>query len=354
MAALHFHSIAEMTTGRKLTAASGGRLVGCDNLESGSELFLISDSYQERASLISLTHGAACTADAKSGELAVVRKHIMAHEIFCIVPAEGVTFCLKSAHGRFVTNSTDGFTATGLSITGAVRFCLKEPLLDQIKIDVMLGFEKLSSLIDYNPAYVEREIARFNAAVQQKLRREEPVIVLVGPGPNVRDECLHITTGVSPVLMRSGWLQSHDDKYFSFNADRDWGIPDSIVDFIYHEDVFEHISQKSQLKLLAESFRVLKPGGVHRINTPCLREAMRAHSKFTAGAKGVYEAEWDRWGHTILVSHPIMREYSEIVGYSRCFSAVPNFSLSPYFRSDTRPNGDRHPVFGNMIVDLVK
>lgn len=64
--------------------------------------------------------------------------------------------------------------------------------------------------------------------------------------------------------------------------------------------------------------------------------------------------EWGKWGRLALISHETIKEYASIVGHSRCFSSVPNFSLSPHFRSDARPWDDRHPLFGNAIVELVK
>ena len=52
----------------------------------------------------------------------------------------------------------------------------------------------------------------------------------------------------------------------------------------------------SQLRVvsgLAEMMRVLKKGGVHRINTPNIISSMKTHSKFEFGGAGVYVEEWD-------------------------------------------------------------
>lgn len=52
-------------------------------------------------------------------------------------------------------------------------------------------------------------------------------------------------------------------------------LPDRSVDVIFHEDFLEHLDQRSQMVFLAETLRVLKHGGIHRVNTPDLKASMR-------------------------------------------------------------------------------
>jgi hypothetical protein len=354
--ALNFFSLHEAHSGKPVAADELGSLGTGESVENPTAMLLVACPYKERAALISLSSDKACSAE-RSGRLVADRSSIEAQEVFRLVPAstEG-QFLLRSAHRRFVRRFGPDymFEATAGEPLAAAAFVLKEWALRAEQIERVLGFENIVNVVCYSAEFSGREIARFKAAVENKTKNSEPVIVLVGPGPNVRDDSLHIAPGVGPTIMRSGWLQHNHDKYFCLNGDQNWEIPDACVDFIFHEDVFEHLNQRSQIQLLAEAFRVLKPGAIHRLNTPCLRESMRVHSNFSSGAAGVYVEEWDRWGHAALVTHEVIKEYASIVGYSRCFPAVPDVSLSPYFRFDTRPKADRDRWFGNVIVDLVK
>ncbi|GAG64602.1 unnamed protein product, partial [marine sediment metagenome] len=60
-------------------------------------------------------------------------------------------------------------------------------------------------------------------------------------------------------------------------------FPDNSVDVIFHEDFLEHLSQRDQVLFLAETLRILKKGGVHRVNTPDLPSSMHDHSDFSKG-----------------------------------------------------------------------
>lgn len=48
-------------------------------------------------------------------------------------------------------------------------------------------------------------------------------------------------------------------------------FPDGAIDFIHSEDLLEHLEPGDGSALLAECFRVLRPGGVMRVLTPDLR-----------------------------------------------------------------------------------
>jgi len=57
-------------------------------------------------------------------------------------------------------------------------------------------------------------------------------------------------------------------------------LADNSVDVIFHEDFLEHLSQRDQILFLAETLRVLKPSGIHHVNTPNLLSSMKANSTF--------------------------------------------------------------------------
>jgi hypothetical protein len=83
-------------------------------------------------------------------------------------------------------------------------------------------------------------------------------------------------------------------------------LPDCSVDVVFHEDFLEHLDQRSQMVFLAETLRVLKRGGIHRVNTPDLKASMRDHSDFSRGGAGVYVEEWDRHLHKNVLTASIL------------------------------------------------
>ncbi|WP_158923701.1 methyltransferase domain-containing protein [Acidisphaera sp. S103] len=143
--------------------------------------------------------------------------------------------------------------------------------------------------------------------------------------------------------------------YFLFDfTQKLWPIADASVDYIYSEDFIEHVPQKNQVAFLAESFRVLKPGGFNRVSTPCLAESMRVNSEFTKGIKGVYFEEFDKWGHVALFTKGFISDLAHAIGYSKVIFTEKNEGSSPYAVKDRRPGADRTWKDGNIFVDLMK
>ena len=130
-------------------------------------------------------------------------------------------------------------------------------------------------------------------------------------------------------------------------------LPDNCVDVVFHEDFIEHLDQRDQVILLAETLRVLKPGGVHRVNTPNLLKAMSEHSDFRQGKNGVYAAEWNNHIHLNILTQDSLSELARMVGYSQIVFNNKNQSISPLMPPEYRPSGER-PVDGNIFADLIK
>lgn len=133
-------------------------------------------------------------------------------------------------------------------------------------------------------------------------------------------------------------------------------LPDNSVDMIFHEDFFEHLTQKQQIVFLAETWRVLKPGAVHRVNTPNLAASMRDNSDFSKGKDGVYTAEWDTWDHFSIVSPPILEAMARIVGYSDIsFNSKNSSIIADQLPKEYRPDdNDRKAIDSNVFADLIK
>ena len=132
------------------------------------------------------------------------------------------------------------------------------------------------------------EMKRFRNAVA-RLQAEARVIKVqcgVGPRPQPGFLNLDIQCACPQFLMKN------PDEFFKFPfAGRKWDIPNDCVDYIFHEDFIEHISQLEQIQFLAEALRVMKPGSWHRVSTPNIITAMKRYSKFEEGFEGVYAGE---------------------------------------------------------------
>lgn len=196
--------------------------------------------------------------------------------------------------------------------------------------------------------------------------------------PDTAGQVLKLHLGCGPRVLK-GWrnmdlnyqhyhhhLKHYTDKYYpeemrgdssDFLAmDLRTGLPfaDNSVDVIFHEDFIEHIDQKSQVILLAEAWRVLKKGGVHRVNTPNLISSMRDYSDFTKGIKGVYIGEWETHEHLNVLTPCLLQELALMVGYSKVLFNGRNQSLSPLVPLEYRPDPNDRPENGNIFADLVK
>jgi predicted SAM-dependent methyltransferase len=203
------------------------------------------------------------------------------------------------------------------------------------------------------PGSPEEELRGFATCVAGLIQAGQPVKIQVGfgwtPAPGF------VKLDVHPLLEESDNRFADVDVFFFPYADMPWPIPDGWVDFIFHEDFIEHISQKQQICFLAETLRVLKEGGWHRISTPCLNASMKRHSRFDEGMAGVYTGEWDNWEHISLFTRHSLEEMAKLVGYRDVVFTGKNQGVSPYsLRTEVRPDRDRDPVFGNIFADLLK
>jgi len=131
-------------------------------------------------------------------------------------------------------------------------------------------------------------------------------------------------------------------------------LPDNSVDLVFHEDFLEHLNQRDQVILLAETLRVLKPGGVHRVNTPDLCHSMNTHSNFKQGKLGVFVDEWNRHGHLSVLTPNTLKEMAQLVGYSKVILGSRNISQSKQIPSEYRPDPNDRPEAGNIFADLIK
>lgn len=199
----------------------------------------------------------------------------------------------------------------------------------------------------------DSERRRFARVVERRRAEGRPILVHCGVGRNPKPDFLNLDIKVHEPA--KAFIKQNPDSMFVFPfADMSWELPDGSVDYVFHEDFIEHIPQKLQIMFLAETYRVMKAGAWHRVNTPCLIQSMKTHCDFSKGSAGVYQREWDRWGHQVLFSQQFLEEIAKTIGYREVVFNGKNMSVSPYRTSETRPGNDRDQLVGNVFADLLK
>lgn len=203
------------------------------------------------------------------------------------------------------------------------------------------------------PTSPEQEARGFSARILGLVEAGQPVKIQVGfgwtPAPGF------VNLDIHPLLQEGDNRFAGVDVFFFPYADMPWPIPANCVDYIFHEDFIEHISQKQQVCFLAETLRVLKDGCWHRISTPCLNASMNRHSHFEDGMEGVYTGEWDNWDHINLFTRHSLEEMAKLVGYREVVFDLKNQGVSPHrLAKEVRPDDDRDPLIGNIFADLLK
>lgn len=203
------------------------------------------------------------------------------------------------------------------------------------------------------PRSQQEELEAFSRRVTELTQAGQPVKVQVGFGWTPAPGFLNLD--VQSLLAEGDRRFDDCEVFYVPYVEKPWPIPDGTVDFIFHEDFIEHISQKQQVCFLAETLRVLKHGGWHRISTPCLQASMKRRSEFGKGMRGVYTGEWDNWEHICLFTRQSLEEMARMVGYRDVTFNGKNLGVSPYsLRDERRPGADRDPIFGNISADLLK
>jgi hypothetical protein len=131
-------------------------------------------------------------------------------------------------------------------------------------------------------------------------------------------------------------------------------LPDNSVDVVFHEDFIEHLDQRGQILFLAETLRVLKKGGIHRVNTPDLITSMLTNSNFKLGNAGVHTQEWDKHVHKCVLTKDMLREVALLVGYSEVVFTQRNGSSAQGLPLEYRPDPHDRAENGNIFADLIK
>ena len=199
--------------------------------------------------------------------------------------------------------------------------------------------------------------------LEKEFSKHEKVKLHIGCGPRILKGWINIDLDYEPY---ENYLKYYTDKYYGPEVRGDRSdfyainvtktrlpLPDNSVDVIFHEDFIEHLTQEQQVVFLAETVRVLKRGGVHRVNTPNLISSMKK-SEFSKGLEGVCVDEWHKTSHLNVLSPLVLKEVALLVGYSEVNFNSRDRSGSELIPLEYRPNLKDRPEHGNMFADLIK
>ena len=225
-----------------------------------------------------------------------------------------------------------------------------------LKIIRHFGYELIK--VNKEPSYP----AAKNALLKRKSERNQPVRLHFGCGPRVLKNWINIDLKYQPYEPHMEFMtekyypeeiRGDRSDFFAFDVTK-WPLPfeDGSVDVIFHEDFLEHLSQKGQILFLSETYRILKIGGVHRTNTPDLGASMQKNSDFKKGFKGVFVDEWDRHGHSNVLTPGMLEEMATMVGYSKILFRKRDQSISrdiPLEYRPSRTNSQRVNIFADLI-----
>ena len=100
-----------------------------------------------------------------------------------------------------------------------------------------------------------------NRQIRSYLEQYPVAKLQIGCGPNRLSGWLN--TDISLTECKKGAVYMNAGEHFP--------LPDSSIDYIYSEHLFEHLTYSAAVNMLRECHRVLKPHGVIRISTPDLR-----------------------------------------------------------------------------------
>jgi predicted SAM-dependent methyltransferase len=136
---------------------------------------------------------------------------------------------------------------------------------------------------------------------------KSPVLVDIGVGANYTDGWIHVDFYRSrlckPWNIRKAWWPRNQrlpevetDLRYPLNC------PDNVVDGVYSGHTLEHLWPNHAYQLLAEIYRILKPGCWLRINVPDLRWALDFYNRIIDIPDYEYRAEaianlTQNWGH---------------------------------------------------------
>jgi predicted SAM-dependent methyltransferase len=245
----------------------------------------------------------------------------------------------------------------------------------QTNRDKTLALLKQTGL--YKPVrfIVKRSIPTFWIPYGKLTKRGERLLDLYIRNHKVHK--LHIGCGGNYL---KGWFNtdlSPNSRRTRLNATKRFPFPDNTFDYIFTEHMIEHVPYALGRVMLAECFRVLKPGGVLRVVTPNLkfllglyqdneqkinRDYIKWSGELFLGEKAPHNATsvinnfYRDWGHQYIYDVPVMKDALTKSGFTEIVETEIGKSSHPELQS--LEHDERMPegflALESMIIEAKK
>jgi predicted SAM-dependent methyltransferase len=169
---------------------------------------------------------------------------------------------------------------------------------------------------------------------------------------------------------KKGWINIDNNSDNNIEKlDLNWDLrnplpfDDQTVDYIFHEHLIEHLTPEEGQKVTADLMRVLKPGGVLRIATPDLKEAVSLYLNpnyrqdrifkdfdfdFVKTSAELLNISFTWWGHKWLYDWEELKRRLNERGYTKLKKVKLRQSKHPELNNlETREQS-------NLIVEVTK
>lgn len=179
-----------------------------------------------------------------------------------------------------------------------------------------------------------------------------------------------------------GWLNTdfepEDNRYVFMDATQVFPFQSDTFSFVFNEHIIEHISYEGGQNLLAESFRVLKPGGVIRVATPNLANLLQLFEADLTDTQKRY-IQWSiseyfpkidsqlpsfvlnnfmrQWGHLFVYDPPSLQFSLEGAGFTEVHLVSVGESQHPELRGIEKHGsiiGDEFNLLETMVMEGTK
>lgn len=127
------------------------------------------------------------------------------------------------------------------------------------------------------------------ARLRRELKRIEPPIRLEIGGHEPRD----------------GWLVTNVNAFASYYLDavKPWPLDDNTVEYVFSDNVIEHLTLEAGRAMLIQAHRCLRPGGIIRVVTPDLRAHVEMY--LAGGTALANNASTHYRNLGLVVEHPV-------------------------------------------------